>query len=158
VTSNASLGLKPWSLVVALLFCSCALAQQAAPEFRGTWTATVGPTEVLRGNWTAQTLARRPNAARGSWTLLSEASQVLLEGTWSAQKTGPGWQGRWTARRLHGRSYSGTWRADIADLSGKTFRAMLERAVAKEIAGSWRSGGYQGNWWLEGSPPPSRRR
>ncbi len=88
---------------------------------------------------------------QGSWTILTETGQVL-EGTWSAQKTRLGWQGTWTARTLQGRSFSGTWKADIADLSGKTLEKMLEWTAEKEIPGSWRSGRYQGNWWLKGSP------
>jgi hypothetical protein len=90
--------------------------------------------------------------AQGSWTLLAETGQILLQGTWSAQKARAGWQGTWTAT-LHGQSLSGTWTADITDMSGKTFEQMLEWTAKKEIAGSWRSGRYEGNWWLKGSPP-----
>jgi hypothetical protein len=83
---------------------------------------------------------------------------VVLEGTWSAQKTRLGWHGAWTARTVAGRSFSGTWSADIADLAGRTFEEMLEWTAEKEIAGAWRSGRYQGNWWLKGSPPQGRSR
>jgi hypothetical protein len=27
---------------------------------------------------------------------------------------------------------------------------MLKRTTEKQVAGSWRSGRYQGNWWLDG--------
>jgi hypothetical protein len=37
-------------------------------------------------------------------------------------------------------------------LGSKTFKQMLEWTGEKEIAGSWRSGGSQGYWWLKGSP------
>jgi hypothetical protein len=143
--------MRSWSLVIALFFGDCALAQEASPVFRGSWIATAGPTQVLRGTWSGQALPGRPNVGQGSWTLLTRTGQVL-EGTWSAQKTRLGWQGTWTARTLEGRSFSGTWKADIADLGGETFEKMLGWTAEKEMAGSWRSGRYQGNWWLKGSP------
>ncbi len=146
------------SLATALLVCSCALAQQAPSELRGTWTATVGASQTFRGTWTAQASPRSPNLAQGSWTLLSGTDEVVLEGKWSARKTGRGWQGTWTARVLHGGTYSGAWETGGAGLSGKTFADLLTRTVKKEVAGSWRSGRYQGNWWLQGYAPPGRPR
>jgi hypothetical protein len=86
------------------------------------------------------------------WTLLNETGEIILDGTWSAQKMGQGWQGTWTARARKGAPLSGTWNADLATFSGKTIQAMLERTAEKEVAGSWRTRGYQGNWWLKGSP------
>ncbi len=144
--------MKGWALVVALFFGSHGPpAQEAYVAFKGAWTATAGPSQVFRGTWTAQILPDRPNLAEGSWTLVSETGQILLEGTWSAQKARTGWQGTWAARTRRGGSFSGTWKADITDLDAKTFTQMLERTAEKEIAGSWRSGRYQGNWWLKGS-------
>jgi hypothetical protein len=145
--------MRRWNWALLLVVGSCALAQEAPRVFRGRWTATVGPTLVLRGTWIGQALPGKPNVVQGSWTLLGEAGQILLDGTWSAQKTRLGWQGTWSARERQGRSLSGTWRADIADLRGKTFEEMLEWTAQKQIAGSWRSGGDQGNWWLKGPPP-----
>lgn len=142
--------MRGWSLAATLFLASCALAQPAPPVFRGGWTATTGPTQVLRGRWSAQALPRTPNAAQGSWTLLSDANQIVLEGTWSAQKTAAGWQGTWTARAADGRSFSGAWKADIAGLRGKTLEEMLKWTAERQIAGSWRSGRYRGNWWLRG--------
>ena len=119
---------------------------------RGTWTATAGKTQVFRGTWSAQTSPHSRTTARGSWTLLNEASEIALDGTWSAQKSGQGWHGTWTARTRNGQSLSGTWNADLAGFSGKTIEEMLKRTAEKQVAGSWRIGRYQGNWWLEGSP------
>lgn len=153
-----ALTMRSWSSLIALLLGSCLLAQEVSPVFRGNWTATADPRQVLRGTWAGQTLPAKPNAAQGSWTLLTETGEILLEGTWSAQKTRVGWQGAWTARTLRGRSFSGTWEANIANLSGKTFKEMLERTAEKEVAGAWRSGGYRGNWWLKSSPPRGRSR
>jgi hypothetical protein len=151
--------MKSWSLVLALFVGSSALAQQVSPVLSGTWTATAGPTQVLRGTWSGQTSPHSPNVARGSWTLLNEAGdEILMQGTWSAQKIAQGWRGTWTARILNGRSFSGTWNADMAGFGGKTIEEMLERTTTKEIAGWWRSGGYQGNWWLKGSPAQGRSR
>jgi hypothetical protein len=143
--------MKSWSLVLALFAGSCALAQEPSPVFRGTWTATAGPTQVLRGTWSAQTSPANQNVARGSWTLLNDAGEIFLEGTWSAQKTGQGLQGTWTARPTKGQSLSGSWTAVVANLITKSLAQMLKSTATKEVAGSWRSGSYQGDWWLKGS-------
>ena len=127
------------------------LPREASPVFEGTWTATTGPTQVFRGTWSAQTSPQSPNSARGSWMLLNEASEIVLQGTWSMRKMNQGWQGSWTARVAKGQTFSGTWNADLADFSGKTIERMLVRTIEKEVAGSWRSGRHQGNWWLKGS-------
>jgi len=74
-----------------------------------------------------------------------------MEGTWSAQKTGKGWQGTWTARTAKGQSFTGTWTADLATQNAESFAEMLKTTATKEVAGSWRSGSQQGNWWLKGS-------
>lgn len=125
-----------------------ALSQESSPVFRGNWTATAGPTQIFRGTWSAQTSPHRPNAAQGSWTVLNEASEIVLQGTWSASKSREGWQGTWTAKTPNGRPFSGTWTADLADFSGKTFQEMLERTVLREVAGSWQMSRQHGNWWL----------
>jgi hypothetical protein len=106
--------------------------------------------QVFRGAWSAQTSPKSPNAVRGSWTLFNEANEIVLQGTWSAQKTSRGWQGTWTARASNGVSFSGSWDADLPDFHGKTMEEMLKRATEKQVAGSWQSGRYQGNWWLDG--------
>jgi hypothetical protein len=56
------------------------------PDFRGTWDGQI---------------SRQNRNAVGSWTLLNEAGEIIMEGTWSAQKMGQGWQG-WTSRALKG--------------------------------------------------------
>ena len=121
----------------AVLVVFSALAQDAPPLLHGTWTATAGPTRVFRGTWTAQVSRQTPNIVAGSWTLLDDAGEVSLQGTWSAHKSRLGWEGVWTA--------------DIAGGKDKTLRAMLESTAEKEAAGSRRSGPYEGNWWLKGA-------
>jgi hypothetical protein len=155
--SGLGVGMKGWSLILGLILSSCALAQDASPVLRGSWTATADPNQIFRGAWSGQASSQNPNAARGSWTLLNEAGDILLEGTWSALKTGEGWQGTWTARPANGQSLSGTWTADAANLNAKSLAEMLKMTTTKEVAGWWRSGRYQGNWWLKGSPQQGRR-
>ncbi len=150
--------MKSLSLIVALLLSSCALAQEAPSGLHGSWTATAGPKQIFRGTWTGRTLPGKPNLAQGSWALLSDSGQIILEGTWSALKSSVAWQGTWTARTVQGQSFSGTWKADLADFNGKTFEKMLELTAQKEVAGWWRSGRNQGNWWLKSSPPQDRKR
>jgi hypothetical protein len=101
--------------------------------------------------WLAQILKSSPNAASGSWSLLSDGGEVVLEGTWSARKTGQNWEGSWRARAGNGGSLSGTWSAALGDFRGKTLREMLWLTMEKQIGGSWQSGRHDGNWWLEGS-------
>jgi hypothetical protein len=140
------------TLALALLAGSSALGENASSVFNGSWTATAGSAEVFRGAWTTQILPGRPNAAQGSWTLLSGGGDVLLQGTWSARKTGQGWKGTWVARTLPGRALSRTWTAAVCDPSAKLFQDMLQLTTKVQVAGSWRSGRYQGNWWLSGPP------
>jgi hypothetical protein len=149
--------MKCWSLILGLILSFCALAQEASPVLTGSWTATVSPAQVFRGTWSAQSSSPNPNAARGSWTLLSDAGDILLAGTWSVRKTGQGWEGTWTARPAKGQLLSGTWTADPTNLNAKSFAEMLKGTATKEVAGWWRSGRYEGNWWLKGSPKQDHR-
>jgi len=119
----------------------------SAPQ--GSWIATAGPSRFLRGRWSAQVLPDTKNAASGSWVLLNESNQVILEGTWSAQKSTKGWRGTWSARIQKSRTVSGTWDTAMADFNGKTFEDMLKRTAERQIGGSWQSGRAQGNWWLQ---------
>jgi hypothetical protein len=145
-------GMNGWSVILALILSSCALAQDTSPILAGSWTATAGPNEIFRGTWSGQSSSQDPNAARESWTLLNEAGDILLHGTWSAPRTGRGWQGTWTVRPANGQSISGTRTADGTNLNAKSFAEMLKRTATKDVAGWWRSGRYQGNCWLKGSP------
>ncbi len=139
------------ALLAALGLTVPASAQEAPIELHGGWTATSGVNRTFLGTWTAQLSPDKPNSAEGSWALLNEGGQTILEGTWAANKTRLGWQGAWTARTLTGQSFSGTWTADIIGSSGKTFRQMLESTLQKDILGSWSSGRHQGRWRLAGS-------
>ena len=141
--------LKSWAGIV--LLASGMFAQQPASEdehsWRGAWVATAGA-RTFHGRWTGQLLPKTRNAASGSWTLLSDSNQILLEGTWSMRKSSAGWQGTWTARLNSGRAFSGTWTSEMTD--GKTFEDMLNQTLAKQVTGSWQSGRMQGNWSLMG--------
>ncbi len=142
-------------LLLAVLLASGAVAQERSAtvkehDWRGSWIATTGPTHFFRGRWWGQLLPNTHNAARGSWTLLSDSNQILLEGTWSARKSSLGWQGTWSARASAGKTFSGTWTSEMTDITDKTFEDMLNRAIKKQVSGSWRSGRIQGNWTLQG--------
>jgi hypothetical protein len=142
------------TIAMATLLVCCAFAQ-VPPVLHGTWTATAGPTQVYRGSWSAQPLPDKPNTVRGSWTLVNGANQVVVEGSWSAEKSVGGWQGTWSARILTrpsspGRLVSGTW-ATTGDSSSKTLTEMLQYTMQRQVTGSWRSGRLAGNWSLRGS-------
>ena len=150
--------MRSWTLLLVpwLLLYSWAAAQEPLPVLHGTWTATVGPSQVLRGQWYTRLSPDSPNSATGSWTLTNQEEQRVMQGTWSARKSAQGWLGTWSAQTLDGRSRSGTWGAIIPDFTGKTLRDMLESTAQQEVPGSWRSGSYEGNWWLKGPPAPPR--
>jgi hypothetical protein len=126
--------MKKWILAVNLLLVSYAVAQQAPPVLRGSWIATAGSKRTFQGRWSAQVLPPSKNVALGSWTLLGENNQIVLEGTWSARKLADGWQGTWTAR-IEGRTVSGMWNAVMTDFNGKTFEDMLKRTAERA---NWR--------------------
>lgn len=156
-TRNASMAMIltwPWLCILCLanlpLFLQ-AQAQTSPAELTGMWKATAGNGPVMQGMWLAQTSRASPNAASGSWSLLTEAGEIALQGSWSARKTPESWQGTWTARAGNGRPLSGTWSAALGDFKGQTFAEMLALTMQRQVGGSWQSGRYQGNWWLEGS-------
>ena len=137
-------------LLIILLFTQSALAQEPGSILYGSWTATAGPSQIFRGTWSAETSRRNSNEAQGSWTLLNDSGEVVLQGTWSARKTGSRWQGTWKARTTQGQSISGSWESDLPEPTDQTFAALLKRTIEKQVAGFWQSGGNRGNWWLTG--------
>ena len=143
--------------VVSLTIGVTVRGQSSTNELIGMWTASVGNGPLMRGTWLAQVSKGTPNAASGSWSLLNDASEIVLTGTWSARKTTKSWEGSWTARARNGRSLSGRWSAALGDFKGQTIQEMLALTMQKQIGGAWQSGRYQGNWWLEGSGKKGRR-
>jgi hypothetical protein len=136
------------SLLALLLLASCAMAQEAHPALQGSWYAGVREAVDFRGHWSA--IVNSPKAASGTWTLLDTGDQVRMQGTWSARKSLPGWQGTWTARVGKGRPLPGTWEANLQSFAGKTFEDMLRHTLEKQVSGAWRSGRYAGYWVLQG--------
>lgn len=153
---------KARNLLVTLLVAAGTFAP--APELHGSWTATAG-SQTFHGSWGTEISRRTPDFAQGYWTLLNDADERIMQGTWSARKTGSSWHGTWTARIERGRSFSGSWDADMTDSAqseqsprsskakDKTFVDMLMRTLEKDVGGSWRSGSYGGTWSLRGIPP-----
>jgi hypothetical protein len=139
------------ALFIVTLLAAFAPAQETSTnkdqDWRGSWVATAGP-RTFHGRWWAQLSAKTQDAVTGSWTLLSDSNQILLEGTWSARKSATGWQGTWSARVNSGRPFSGSWSSDL--MEGKTFEDLLKQTIDKQVTGSWRSGRMLGNWWLMG--------
>jgi hypothetical protein len=142
--------MKICSLILGVILCFCTLAQEDSPVLLGSWTATAAPNQIFGGAWSAQASLHNPNRALGSWTLINEAGDVILEGMWSAQKSGQRWQGTWTARPMKGQSLSGTWTADTVNLNAESLAEMLKSTATKRVTGLWRSGRHQGNWRLKG--------
>jgi len=157
VLASAGVEMKVWSLIFGLILGVCTLAQEVSPVLLGSWTATAGPSQIFRGTWSAQASLHNSNRVIGSWTLLNETGEVVLEGTWTAQKTGQRLQGTWTARPMKGQSLSGTWTADATTLNAESLAEMLKNTATKEVTGSWRSGRHQGNWSLKDLRQPARR-
>ena len=99
---------------------SAAMGQQPRPVIEGSWIATFGQRQ-FRGEWSAQALATNTNAAVGSWTLFDDGEQIVMRGTWSAEKAANRWDGSWSARVENGPVLSGTWGADPKTMAGKSF-------------------------------------
>lgn len=146
--------------VIALLLGTAALAfgriaRAEAPKLAlaGGWVAK-GGARILLGGWSAEIAAETPDAASGSWTMVDDKGNVLMQGTWSANKAKGAWRGAWSARIApSGDVVSGTWAADASRLEGcKTFGDMLKRGTEAEIAGTWRMGKARGTWWLRPLP------
>jgi hypothetical protein len=149
-------GLQPRAVIFSIIgtvlaLCVVASGQQPSPILQGAFTASAGPA-AFHGKWTARIPSRAPNTAAGSWILLNENNDIVLQGTWSAQKSGVGWKGMWNAHVLRGRAYSGSWTASESGASSKTFADMLQAAVKSGAAGTWATGGYGGDWKLAPSP------
>jgi hypothetical protein len=77
--------MKICSLILGVILCFCTLAQEDSPVLLGSWTATAAPNQIFGGAWSAQASLHNPNRALGSWTLINEAGDVILEGMWSAE-------------------------------------------------------------------------
>lgn len=140
-------------LALGLIFAPPVTCQDHAPThqaktWRGMWIATSGQ-RAFRGRWWASANGTSHNAVGGSWTLLSDSNQIVLEGTWSARKSAQGWQGTWAARTDRGSPLSGTWTSNLPDIGAKTFEDLLTATANKQVAGSWRQGRMQGHWWLQ---------
>lgn len=138
--------------LLTLLLAFCVLAQAPVSQPHGTWTATAG-SRTFRGSWGAEMPAHDSNSAQGYWTLVNESGERIMQGTWSAQKIAARCHGSWTARSAQGRSFAGTWDAEMGGSQDKTFADMLTRTMEKEVAGTWQSGRYSGGWWLKGQKP-----
>jgi len=146
--------------VLITLLSVYVFTQQPAPVLRGTWTATVGPTQIYYGSWSGQLRPGSLDSAQGSWVIVNASNQIVLEGTWSAERSVRGWEGTWSARPVKrassgqaspGRALSGTWQAAVKDFEGKTLADMLQRTFEEQVSGSWRSGRLAGSWSLRGS-------
>src|SRR5438067_1164897 len=121
------------TLIAPLVLVCLALGEETSSSLQGSWMATIGPaqtaSQTFRGTWSAQIVPGKPNAGHGSWGVFNENGQLVMEGTWSAQKADSGWRGTWTAKVLRGRSISGSWIANMSGSSGKTFEDMLKSAL-----------------------------
>jgi hypothetical protein len=137
--------------VLTLVPHSLSLGQEGATVLRGNWLAAADARGAWHGRWTAQVLQRNPNVARGSWAVLGDSRQVVLEGTWSAQKQSAGWKGTWTAKTPQGRALSGSWQANASSQRGKTLEDILMSGMRGQVSGRWQSGPYHGQWQL--TPP-----
>jgi hypothetical protein len=144
------------TVALTVLATLCGMAQQTPTILRGTWSASIGTSRVIRGSWSARIDSAKRDAAGGAWAIVDDRNRVMLEGVWSAVKSAQGWNGTWSARTGTtasgaGRTFSGTWRADIKDAEVKTLGDMLQRTVVDQVTGSWRSGSLEGQWRLQGA-------
>ena len=140
-------------LAVLLLTLGVAAQAPTTSELRGTWTATVGATRIVRGVWSARVTSSSRNTVTGSWALQNDARQIVLQGTWSAVKVAQRLNGTWSARVAQagalpqaGKLMSGTWALDANTVSAKTMDDLFQRAMEAAIGGAWATGGLRGRW------------
>lgn len=141
--------------ITTLVLMLSAGAQPANTELRGTWTATAGANRVFMGVWSAQIAASSPNTVAGSWAVLNQARQIVLQGTWSAVKVATRLSGTWSARIApagrglpvpSGQVMSGSWSLDAATTAAKSMDELFQRALETSISGAWASAGLRGRW------------
>jgi len=149
---------KGFLVILLALSAHRLVAQSAVTELHGSWSATAGPSQTFWGTWTAQVSPDKPNEAEGTWALFNNRAEIVVEGTWAANKARSEWLGSWAARTLPGQLYSGTWTADIPGSGDKSFKQMLEWTLEKDIFGSWRCGASKGQWRLTGPQSKSQNR
>jgi hypothetical protein len=135
-------------VLLVLLSCVLAVAQQNPRTYRGSWTAHAGA-QTLHGRWTGRALPGRPDIVRGTWELTNDAGAAVMRGTWSAERQAQAWQGSFVARSAPN-TFAGRWTAYLDDTNVKTLEGMLQRALQKEVSGAWQAGQRFGNWWLGG--------
>jgi hypothetical protein len=142
-------------LIAVLLLTLSATAQPARTALRGTWTATVGANRMVQGVWSAQIASSAPNSVSGSWAVLNDARQIVLQGTWSAVKVEQRLNGTWSARVVQGgrglparpgQPMSGNWSLDAATVTAKTLDELFQRALETTISGAWATAGLRGRW------------
>jgi hypothetical protein len=145
---------RPSAVIAAVaMFGAVAGAHAAAapPVFEGTWIATSGSSAPLHGRWSAQALPGRPDDMQGSWSMISDAGDTVAQGTWSAQRSKRGFQGKWQARTATGRSFQGSFEAPLPGFKGKTLEDMFAATKTAQISGYWRMGRAGGAWYLKGA-------
>ncbi|MBI4166369.1 MAG: hypothetical protein HY508_11610 [Acidobacteria bacterium] len=125
--------------------------------YSGTWTATVGESQILHGRWIGQTIPDDPTSAHGSWTMTGPGGKTAMTGTWSARKTAKGWHGTWSAKAATGSAAAGTWNAALASDPQATLQEFFQRLSNQTVDGTWRSRRLEGSWRLKGKPNLSAR-
>jgi hypothetical protein len=109
---------------------------------------------VAQGVWSAQVHPDVANAAFGSWAIVDGGNRVILQGTWTAERSAVAWRGGWSARIATGQTLSGTWEAALDDRAdnGDGVMDLLKLSLQQAVAGSWRYGGLTGSWSVRASP------
>ncbi len=128
-------------VLLLLMVCPHAKAQ----ELRGRWSAAVGQ-HRLGGTWTARPHSE-PDAAYGTWSLLSSGGKQLASGTWSARKSTEKWEGRWQAEVDRGGEQAGSWTARVGKSGELPLIDLFRLAADQIVAGSWQSDSRLAGTW-----------
>jgi hypothetical protein len=131
------------------------------PKWQGTWSASNAGKTLIGGSWTASP-GENPDVLTGAWTIREPKGQkVMARGTWSASKSGQGWEGHWKAlagetpgrpSRKGGGGWAGSWTARLALPAKANLTALVEHAIKSVVSGDWASGRSSGAWSIRAQP------
>ena len=87
---------------------------------------------------------------QGSWSMVNDAGDTVAQGTWSAQRSKRGFQGKWCGAHADGRLLSTAASRPTSPASrARRSQDMFAATKIAQISGFWRMGRAKGAWYLK---------